>query len=107
MILRSIVACLVVSMTTPAIADEFSSLQIASTLGDMVGSERVCGFAVNEDRLAAYVSAHIDATDMEFADNMALAARVMPDKFAEMNGSMQRVHCVQMTRLVVSLGLAK
>lgn len=87
-------------------ADELKSMQISATLGALVGSEKICGLAIDQGRLADYVARNIDAGDMEFAGRMARDARIMPGDYQDMPKSMQTVHCVQMRRLAKTLGVA-
>lgn len=88
-------------------AAEDSPLQIALTLGDLVGSEEICDISIDQSRLGAYITEHVSAGDMSFAGTMTNAADVMPRTYKRMTQSMKTAHCVQMRRLADALGFSK
>ncbi len=100
-------ACLLALLVLSSSASAESTIRIALTLGDLAGSEQLCGFAIDSEALEIYIANTIPGDDLDFASTMRDAAKLMPDKFADMSRTMQVAHCTQMKRIAKSLGFSK
>lgn len=95
----------VLAVAGPAAAE--TDMQLALDLGDVVGSEGICGMKFEQPAIAAFIEARVPADDTRFIGIMNTAANVMDKKFARFSASQQTAHCTQMRRVAKSFGFVK
>ncbi len=95
-------AALAAAISTPALADDGS---FSYELGLIVGSAAICGYALNEAAVLAYVEANIPASNMRFASDFQMHTGYHRRQAEKLGPLEIKVHCAAARRSAEYLGL--
>jgi hypothetical protein len=83
------------------------SMRLAIDLGDVLGSETICGLTYDQAGIAAFIEKSVPANDMSFTSNLRMMTDAAQSENAELSGSAKTAHCAQITRVARSYGFIK
>jgi hypothetical protein len=92
-------------LASPALADR--SIDVALSLGTMIGSEEGCGLAFDQKAIEAYIEKNVASDDMAFAANLNVFVNGIQRKIGQMTASQKTAHCAQVTRVAKANGFVK
>ena len=105
MVRKALVAALIAWAVAGGGADAEENVELGLTMGEVVGSEQICGYTIDQKKLEEFILDKVDADDAEFSYRVARGARLMPGDYERMSRSAKTTHCVQMRRLVKTYGI--
>lgn len=73
-------------------------------LGDIIGSEKACGFKLDQSAIVRWIETSAPDGDASFADHMNGAAGLMGREIAEFTETQKAAHCAQTMRVAKALG---
>lgn len=103
--MRRIFGGLLAVLTFTTLAQAASSFELATQLGSVLSSEKLCGLAYDQAAISKWIEANVPADDMDFTDN--LNAVISVASYRDMEPSQQTAHCVQISRVAKSFGFTQ
>jgi hypothetical protein len=97
-LIRVAIVAAVAAIACPAAA-QFKSMQIASALGSVLGSEKGCGLKYDQAAIEAYIEKNVSASDMEFVGTLGMMTEVTASDIEKMSLSQKTAHCAQIRRV--------
>jgi hypothetical protein len=93
----------------PAIAagQTIESLQRASALGDIIGSEALCNLTLDQAGIEAWIAANVPADDMTFASHLQAVVGLAEYQQKDMSASAKTAHCAAVRQSAKAAGLIK
>lgn len=91
----------------PAVGQGFDSIQIASNLGTVLGSEEACGLEYDQAAVASFIEAEVPADDMSFATTLQTMTMGQEYQLEDMSKSALTAHCTQISRVAKSYGFVE
>lgn len=92
----ALVALGVLTLGTPALS-ELSDLEVfnlASQLGNIVGSADGCGIAIDQNGVSAWIGKHMPNGDIRFANQMTGQATIAEINLTNMTPTQKMAHCL-------------
>lgn len=90
-----------ISLHTPAFAD---SIEVASDLGSLLGSEKACGLTYNAEAIGRYIEENVAADDLGFNGMLQMMTAGSEFQIKDMSASAKIAHCLQAKRSAKSHG---
>lgn len=92
------------AIATPAAASDFRSMQLATELGNMLGSEEACGLSYDQAAIERFIEGKVAADDMSFPSTLNMMAEGARFNLEGMSASAKTAHCTQIRRAARSHG---
>lgn len=100
--LFGVVAC---AIATQAYAlDDLDRMQLATSLGSVLGSEKGCGLTFSQPAIEKFIDDNVPADDMEFPSMLSMMTDGSEIQLREMSASSKTAHCRQISRIAKSYG---
>lgn len=87
--------------------DTLTSMQKASDLGNIIGSETLCGLTLDQAGIEAWISANVAKDDMSFASHLSATVGLSEYKHKDMTASAKTAHCAAVKQSATAAGLIK
>lgn len=91
---RSIVALMM--LASPAAA-QMESIKLATDLGTVIGSEKLCGLTLKQDAIATYINENAPKDDMGFAQTLTMMVQGTEFNNTNLSASGKTAHCAAVT----------
>ena len=85
-----------------ASAVEMGSMQIATDLGEVLGSENACGLSYDQAAIRAFIDQHVQPDDISFPSDLSVMTSAARRELREMTTSQKIAHCAQISRVARS-----
>ncbi|MFP9138687.1 signal recognition particle [Devosia sp. XGJD_8] len=92
----------VAAMISPAAAQDLQSMQVATALGSVIGSEELCELSYDQEAIAAYIESKVSADDMSFPSTLQMMVQAQQYQLTDMSESAKTAHCTQIARAAQS-----
>jgi hypothetical protein len=94
------VASILLLTTASAVAaGDLKRMQLASSLGDLLASEKPCGLSYDQAAIDKFIDANVPAGDMEFTSTLTMMTEGQKAQIGEMSKSELHAHCRQIGRV--------
>lgn len=104
---RLLLCALMLGATTPAHAQDFESMTLATNLGSVLASEDLCELTYNQDAISAFIEKEVDADDMSFPSTLQVMVQGQDFQNQSMSASAKTAHCAQIKRVARSYGFTE
>ncbi len=98
---------LAVFLAAPAAAQTMASMQSATELGTVIGSEQACGLTLDQAGIEAWIAANVAEDDMSFASTLNMMVQGTAFQIEEMTQSAKTAHCAAVKRSAGKMGLIR
>lgn len=90
-----------------ATAQSLESMQRASDLASVLGSEQSCDLTLDKAGIEAWIAANVPKDDLSFAGQLQFSMTGVERRFAEMSTSGQIAYCAAIRQSASAMGLIK
>lgn len=105
--MRHCLAVIALLLATPVLAQDMDSMTLANELGSVLAGEEFCGLDYDQEAIAAFVEAEVDADDMSFPGMLKTMTDGHMFQQSGMSASAKTANCTQIARLAKSYGFTK
>ena len=91
-------------ISLPAYAGEFKSYELASSLGNILASEDLCGLSYNQDAIQAFIEKKVPADDLKFTSTLTMMVEGSKYNNKSFTKSQKTAHCAQIKRVAKHYG---
>lgn len=91
-------------LISPAAAQNFQSMQMATELGSILGAERVCRLSFDQAAIERWIDQNVDASDMGFPSTLSLMIQGGEFQAQSMQGNALAAHCRSVERTARHFG---
>ena len=102
--MKSSIVAAIFCLPIAASAQGFSTIEAATNLGTVIGSEAFCGLTYDHDAIAQWVDENVSADDMSFASTLNMMTMGQEYQNAAMSDSAKAAHCRSIVRVAQSYG---
>ena len=96
--IATVVTAMALVVVSPAFAHA-DSLEAASSLGNVLGSEKGCDLKINQKAVEAWIEKNVRANDMEFTGMLNLMTMGTTQQVKDMSAAQKAAHCTQVRRV--------
>lgn len=96
-----------VATTAAAQMSDLDRMQLATSLGSVIGSEEACGLSYDQDAIAAFIEKKVQADDMKFPSTLNMMVDGSRYNLGQMSQSAKTAHCAQIKRVAKSFAFTK
>ncbi len=79
--------------SAPVGAQSFQSMELATNLGTVLGSEGGCNLSFSQAAIDAWIDNNVDASDMGFPGTLSMMVQGIEFQMQSMSGSALTAHC--------------
>ena len=94
-------------LAAPAAAQNFQSMQMATDLGSILGSERACRLSFGQAAIERWIDQNVDASDMGFPSTLAMMTQGAEFQAQSMQGNALAAHCRSVERTARHFGFIR
>lgn len=87
-----------------ASAQNYQSMQMATDLGGILGSEQACRLSFDQAAIERWIDQNVDPSDMSFPSTLAMMTQGAEFQIQSMQGSALAAHCRSVERTARHFG---
>ncbi len=100
-------AVLVIAFAAPVSAQSFQSMQLATDLGTVIGSEAACHLTFDQTAIQSWIDGHVDPSDMGFPGTLNMMVEGTMYNLGSMSDSAMTAYCRAVERTARHYGFIR